>query len=109
MNNMGNNNIICKGMKKYGITGRRSHIKARVVDYLFKNGPSTSDMIANHLSDTTRWGGSTGSLSLILRRDNIFSSNDKVKIKSIDGGTYWSVVWDVNKENLYKKHGYKEG
>ena len=43
--------VICKGMKKYGITGRRSHIKARVVDYLFKNGPSTSDNIAQYLKD----------------------------------------------------------
>ena len=102
-------NVICRGMKKYGITGRRSHIKSRIIDFLFNNGPSTSDTIANHLSTTTRWGGSTSSLSLIMRRDSIFSGKDKVKIKSTDGGTYWSVVWDVDRENLYKKHGYKEG
>ena len=106
MNNM--SKVICKGMKKYGITGRRSHIKARVVDYLFKNGPTTSENIANHLKENTRWARSTNSLALLLRRCSLFKVKEKVKIKSTDNGTYLMNVWDINRDKLFEKHGYKE-
>jgi len=100
--------VICRGMKKYGITGRRSHIKARVVDYLFKNGPATSDKIAHHLKTTTRWGRSGNSLALLMRRTSIFTVKDKVKVKGSDGGTYLANVWEINKDKLFEKYGYKE-
>lgn len=74
-------------------------LRMKIIDYLEKNGPQPTNIIQDHLNDTTRHGTTPAQLGNILAKNKEFRKVGKTMKASIISGSYEVQVWGLSTEH----------
>lgn len=79
-------------------TNRTTRLRNEVEKYLEKNIEASTGAIFEHINNTTRHGTTMNVLGNILAKDPRFEKTGITRVKSLNGGGYTHMVWQLREK-----------